>query len=334
MLGRALLTAGLVLLAACGEGEDALIVTAESVALFPDDPGRRNLGDLAYAGGLVLTGEGARFGGWSGLEVSPDGQRLLAISDDAIWLTASLVYDSNGDLVGLRGVQSAPMLGPDGDPLAGEQADAEGLAPLGEGRYAVSFEREHRIALYDIGQDWSRIGTALPEPWNAPPGLDRLRPNGGMEALARSDDGLWVGIEYPIVDGQPHTIWHVSETEANARSLRLKAGFGLTGLARLDEAALVAVQRSWSRETGNRILVTRIAEAGLSSGEALDAEAGEHIIAELTPDITVDNIEGVAMAAVEGERRLFLISDDNFNPDQRTLLLSFRWREDHSPVEE
>lgn len=328
MLRRALLlTAGLCVLAACGDSEEALSVTAEPVALFADDPGRRNLGDLTYAGGLVLTGEGARFGGWSGLEISPDGGRLLAISDDAAWLVANLIYDEAGDLVDLRGAQIAPMLDPDGNALGGNHADAEGLAPLGNGRYAVSFEREHRIAVYQIGEDWADIATALPEPWNAPPGLDRLRPNGGMEALATASDGLWVGIEYPIVDGQPHTIWHLTQGEATARSLRLEGGYGLTALTRSDEDTLIAIQRYWSRETGNRILVTRIDEQALDSGTALDAAAHEHVVAELTPEMTVDNIEGAAIAEIDGEWRLFLISDDNFSTNQRTLLLSFRWRE-------
>ena len=39
--------------------------------------------------------------------------------------------------------------------------------------------------------------------------------------------------------------------------------------------------------------------------------------------MTVDNLEGAALATVNGETRLFLLSDDNYNPAQQTLLLSF-----------
>ena len=47
------------------------------------------------------------------------------------------------------------------------------------------------------------------------------------------------------------------------------------------------------------------------------------LLAELTEDMTVDNFEGMTVTEVNGETRLFLISDDNFNEAQRTLLLSF-----------
>jgi hypothetical protein len=37
----------------------------------------------------------------------------------------------------------------------------------------------------------------------------------------------------------------------------------------------------------------------------------------------VDNFEAAATAVINGETRLFILSDDNFNASQRSLLLSF-----------
>ena len=324
-------------LAACGAPQAGSIdIETEPVPLFPDDPGRMRIGALEYAGGLVLESDHPRFGGWSALEVTPDGTRLLALSDQGAWLTAGLAYDGDDALAGLGGAMIAPMLGVDGEPLragAGE-ADAEGLAPLGGGDYAVSFERDHRVLRYALGEDWSGIETAIPEPWAAPPGVDRLRANAGLEALApasgaaREGASLWAAVEDPIVDGQPHTVWRLSEDDAQALSVRVEPGFGLTALARRPEGGLIAIQRFWSREVGNRIRILTLDDDAFSENGPVDLAGGPQLLAELTPEMTVDNIEGAAVAVIDGEARLFLISDDNFNDAQRTLLLSFRFVED------
>ena len=66
-------------LAACGEREaQELQLEITPVALFPDDPGRRNIGALSYAGGIEIASPARAFGGWSAIEVSPDGERLKA----------------------------------------------------------------------------------------------------------------------------------------------------------------------------------------------------------------------------------------------------------------
>lgn len=323
----ALVLSGLVL-TACGEpGAVDLPLRTETVELFPGEPDRREIGALSYRGGLVLEAQTGRFGGWSAVEITPDGERLLAVSDSASWMTARLVYDRDGELAGVSEARLAPMLGVDGEVLTGAHADAEGLAPLGGGRYAVSFERDHRILVYEIGADWSGIETAIPTRYNTPPGLNRLRENGGIEALAPAETGLWAAVEYPIVEGQPHTIWHVTQDDAVAHSVRLTDGFGLTGLARAGEDELIVIQRFWSRQAGNRIRISRLGESELSLSGAFSAEQGIDLIAEIGPEMTVDNIEGAAIAVIAGEPRLFLMSDDNFNPDQRTLLLSFGFSE-------
>jgi hypothetical protein len=42
--------------------------------------------------------------------------------------------------------------------------------------------------------------------------------------------------------------------------------------------------------------------------------------------MTIDNIEGVAVVRLpNGARRFYLVSDDNFEPGQRTLLMAFDW---------
>ena len=48
-------------------------------------------------------------------------------------------------------------------------------------------------------------------------------------------------------------------------------------------------------------------------------------LAQITPPLSVDNFEGLAVFPDErGGTIIYILSDDNFNPFQRTLLLQFR----------
>ncbi|MEK9725684.1 MAG: esterase-like activity of phytase family protein, partial [Rhodospirillaceae bacterium] len=68
----------------------------------------------------------------------------------------------------------------------------------------------------------------------------------------------------------------------------------------------------------------RLPAAGIAPGGDLKPT----LIAELRPPISVDNFEGVAVRAGEdGRVYVYIISDDNFNPLQRTLLMMFEMRE-------
>ena len=46
-------------------------------------------------------------------------------------------------------------------------------------------------------------------------------------------------------------------------------------------------------------------------------------IAWLAAPLTIDNMEGLAIRKEEGRTFIYLVSDDNFSPLQRTLLLKF-----------
>ena len=300
-------------------------LAVEQVSLFPDDPGRARLGNLRYTGGLVLSSDHDQFGGISAMEFNEDGTELLAITDRGQWLNLDLDFDGER-LAGASNLRFAPILDTDGRPVTGQdEVDSEGLARLGEDQYAISFERNHRIWTYTLEPSDESFGASAAQLFTPPPGSERLRNNGGMEALAANNAVLYVGIEYPIVDGQPHTLWRFDltapGTEPRALNLALGAGFGLTGLALDDAGGLYVVERFYNREIGNRIRV------GYIPSDVLDQTSPEPIAPEIQaifePEMTVDNFEAIALTHLDGQTRLFLASDDNFNTRQRTLLLSF-----------
>jgi hypothetical protein len=51
------------------------------------------------------------------------------------------------------------------------------------------------------------------------------------------------------------------------------------------------------------------------------------VLARLAPPLSVDNMEAMAVREEAGGRSVYLGSDDNFMPFQRTLLLKFGLKE-------
>jgi hypothetical protein len=300
-------------LAACAPAEaplpnepvpaDGMIrIMAEPVALDPNDPAKTAIGAFAYAGGVVLSSsDTSRLHGLSDLHVFEDG-RLLAVSDEGDLLQARLVLDGRGRLTGLTGAKITALPGPDGKPLPGKQAaDAEGLAVLANGDRLVSFEQDHRIWLYPADGGSPR---AAPTPNASFPS------NGGLEALAADaqagPDAYIAGAEE---SGQTWACRLGGECAAGPRVAK-DAGFGLVALRRLPDGRMVQLLRAFDPLRGNRI-VLRIERGGTL---------------ELSRPLTVDNFEAVAAAPITGGWRFYLLSDDNFQSIQRTILMAFDWR--------
>ncbi|WP_203291734.1 esterase-like activity of phytase family protein [Maricaulis parjimensis] len=296
----------------------ALAQTVTPVALSPD-PSVTRAGQLVYRGGVSIEMDHEGFGGLSALELSDDGSRMLAISDSAWWVKAEIVWTETNELANVRNIRIDAMLDPDGEPLEGRMADSEGLTRGYGPDYLVSFEREHRIWAYPIGEDWSGTETALPRPFSTPDAAQYLGNNQGLESLARLPDrSIIAGVEYPSTFLPNHTIWRLPLAgEWDDNRITPTPTFGLTGLA-VHDGEVYALERFWARDVGNRIRIRRFAATELSPWP-LQAET----IGALDPPMIVDNFEGIAVIEREGETLLLILSDDNFSDNQRTLLLAF-----------
>jgi hypothetical protein len=275
------------------------------------------VGQLRFVAGFELESPQARFGGLSDLHVFDDG-RLLAISDAGEWVLADIQFDpETGVPTGLSNARMALMRNEEGDPFPNkESGDAEDLAVLPDGRIAVSFEQTQTIRIYDL------FGAGPMAPAAAGPPLaetERLGANRGLEALAVLPNGeLLIGAERGRRAG-PLPLWRTSIGSAQPTSprytLNAPLGYGLTAL---DHGAnLWAVQRFYAPGLGTRIRVGTLAMPD-QSGRAEFVES-----AEIAPPLAVDNIEGIAVRVSPQGERIYLISDDNFSEDQRTLLFVF-----------
>lgn len=310
--------AALLLAAACdGSTAEPPRLIGAPVPLNGSDPAQTRVGALSYVGGLHLTAPGTSlFGGLSGLE-TPDvtdltALELTAVSDQGERFTFRVDAGSGLRLSG-DGALQMTRLTENGAPLGAKaDADAESLTRLDDGAEAVGFERRPRVLRYAGGVAGPQTAPAVSLPENeAFEGLAHL-PLSGRKVLA-------VGAE----DGR---IWFCDVAPTGACTLFVKRtparGFKLTGLDHLPGTAdLIAVYRAYDPLRGSRSII-----AWISTGAAGGRRGAITPLARLAPPLTVDNMEGIAAVPLPGRGwRLFVVSDDNFSPQQRTLLLAFDW---------
>lgn len=290
----------------------AIAVETRPVAMDPSNAAATAVGDFRYAGGVTITSTAtSRLHGLSDLVLSPGG-RIASVSDDGADLfTATLALDAAGRLVGVTDVALRPLTEETGGPLTSKsRGDAEGLSLLANGEMLVSFERDHRIWRYPPSGDRRPYPVAMPPV--------SMAANDGMEGLAAAPtlygDGYWVGVE-------PGGIWFC-RLQLSCRPVEgLPAppvGYRLSALTTGPAGELVILHHSFIPSIGSRIILTIVSKP---MGE-------KAVIGRLAmgPSTTVDNFEGVAVSSgPNGDWRLYLLSDDNFNASQRTLLLAFDW---------
>lgn len=290
--------------------------SATDIPLYEAEPERRDLNALTYLGGMAITYSDARFGGLSAIHLSEDGSRLLAVSDRAYWIRAGLSWSDEGAPVAIGGVDIAPLLSREGTELQGAAGDSEAIADLGNGQFAISFERDHRINLYDLGPEWSALdapGLAISVPASAA----RFENNGGMEGLTQLADGrLMAGVE--DTTGSDRELWVLDDGRWSPRRLAAESNYGLTALDAHGEY-IYALERFWQRETGNRIRILRFQAAAIDAGGTIRPD----LLGTLEAGKSVDNFEGLDVIERDGRTVLVIVSDDNYSENQRTLLMAF-----------
>jgi len=274
---------------------------------------------FAWRGGIELRSDDARFGGISGLLVSEDGNGLTAVTDTGHWLTANLSYE-DGDLARMTKVRMAPLLDLEGNSLAGSKklGDAEALTRLPDGRLAVAFERRHRVWAYDLDQHGFR---ATAQAVSINPSLANAENNKGLEALAVLQDGALLAItEGTMATGGVIQGWRVQADDSREIGMRRIRPFDLTDMALLPTGDLLTLERRYSTIGGVGAQIRLVPQDTAQRNMVLDGT----VLYRSSAGQTVDNMEGLAVRQdAQGRTLVYLVSDDNFNPLQRTLLLMF-----------
>jgi len=269
-------------------------------------PGAAVLGQgVRFAGGVtVLAGMDSPLHSLSDLKLTGDGG-FISVSDVGDLARGTLALDRRGRLIGLEGLRVRRLSLTNGTPISQKmEGDAEGLAITTGGDLLVSFERDHRIWNYGPL-------TALRNPQAVRRPEFPFPENDGMEGLAASGDGWRVA-------GESGGLWDCSPARCTVvtpppGTPLADSDYRITGMDRDPAGGWFVVQRSYRAPVDVRARVRRMAQDGTLGP----------VLVELKLPGTTDNFEGVA-AEKRGDRtRLYILSDDNFNAVQRTMMLAF-----------
>lgn len=294
----------------------------ESVPLDAADPRRDRVGRLRFVAGAALTSEDEDFGGLSGLRVFREGGewRLVGVLDSGERFSGALdLRDRRIAGVGPLTMESLPDL--EGGPVSGKRwGDSESITEGANGRWLVGFERKHRIWSYAPGF----AGPAAA--FDAPAALSNAPTNGGLESLASWPDGRLLALTenqktvrgtvagFLLADGR----WSSLEWAPSG------SGFLPSDATALPNGDLLVLERRWSAMAPATLKarILRVASGALKAGAVLRGE----MLAELAAPLVIDNFEGITAfddPARPGATQIVIVSDDNFNRVQRSLMLWF-----------
>lgn len=256
--------------------------------------------------------EDAQFGGFSGLELSEDGQSFTAITDKGWWTQGTLIRDAAGLIIAIDAEPMRFLRGRFYAPLARGRQDAEGLALAPDGSFYISFEQIPRVLRYE-----TLDGPAQNLP--TPREFARMQRNSALEALAIAPDGTLFTL--PERSGEltrPFPIWRFRDGVWDQPfALRRDGGFLVVGADIGPDGRFYVLEREFHGVTGfaSRVRSFALSESGLSDERTeLQSSVGQH-----------DNLESLSVwRAADGSLRLTMISDDNFYFFQKTEIVEYR----------
>lgn len=279
-----------------------LILAGLSAAATRDHPAR-------HLQSFTWSSKDKDFGGFSGIELYPDGSRFIAITDRGNYLTGRLHRDK-GRITRISTSALAPLRDTDGQQQTRKfSKDSEGLALRSDGRVFVSYEGFHRVWAYLTMER----AAWLPRPAD----FKHLQNNSSLEALAVDYRG-WL-YTLPERSGKltrPFPIYRYRNGAWDQQlSIPRSGGFLAVGADIGPDGKFYLLEREFTG-FGFRSRVRRftLGETALSQPETLlQTRVGRH-----------DNLEGLAVTRTSsGEIRLTMISDDNFRSFQRTEIVEY-----------
>ncbi len=228
---------------------------------------------------------------------------------------------------------------------------SEGEAKVGQSPFVAEFDLDGRLVRE----------MPLPNRYRPAAGAEvGVRDNLGFEALGLTPDGrfLFAGTENGLAHesaaaapgvpslsrllrwdleqgGAPEEFLYrveaVSLTPPSPTDLLIN---GLVEVIALDRERLLTLERQWVPGVGIEVKLYAVSIAGLPNASGIDppaslalATAEKTLLLDFADlGLPLDNFEGMAFGPdlPDGRRTLYLVSDDNFNPDlQKTFVLAF-----------
>lgn len=272
-------------------------------------------GPLRFVRGWRLTSPNSHFGGFSALARKEPG-RFLLIGDNgyATWLT----LPAGAGVTAATAVRIRPLPTPDGAPRRKSLVDAEAMVFDAEAdRLWIALEGINQVWRLDAALTRIESSRKLPEPrWPA---------NRGPEAMARLADGRTIILSEDADDdprGREALIFTGDPAVPGKPPVRFfydARGKGLVSdAAALPDGRILLVHRRLGFDPVFTTILAILDPADISR----DAVVHSRTIGRVARPLA-DNFEGATVAVEDGRTYLWLVSDDNFNGWQRSLLLQF-----------
>ncbi|OSZ72606.1 hypothetical protein CAP39_04605 [Sphingomonas sp. IBVSS1] len=268
------------------------------------------IGPFRLTGALALRSEDAGFGGLSGLAAAGEG-RLVAVTDAGQWLTLT-PQDVAGRLAGVGAARMAGVA----SGAEKSDLDAEAIVLTPDGRTLISMEQRHRILVLK-----GQAPPFQPEGLIFHTAAASWPPNGGGESLALLPGGqtLWISEDARLAPGVAMALLTAADGTTRQIGIPVPEHFAPTDVTVLDGQRLLLLHRKFDGVS---------VEAAITLVDLAPVLAGGDC-ATMRPLVRwgrdapwpIDNMEGLTLVRAGGRTMLFLVSDDNFNPAQRTLLL-------------
>ncbi|HEY6916054.1 MAG TPA: esterase-like activity of phytase family protein [Allosphingosinicella sp.] len=275
------------------------------VALEETAPGRRRVGALTFLGGWSIQAKG--LGGLSALRLEAGQATALSDAGRVVRFALPPVNRATAEIL--------PLIEGPGPAFSKRNRDAEALDVEG-GRLWVGYEGHNAIWRYDAA-------TLAAQASAAPDAMAGWARNGGAEAMLRLPDGRFLIFEEGAADADGTVALLLSsrdpvEPGATLTKLRYRPppGYVPVDAALLPDGRIAVLNRRFSPFGGFSARLM----AGRLSGPVLETEEE---LAAFVPPVLTDNYEALAVTQENGRTILWMASDDNFNPLQRTLILKF-----------
>jgi hypothetical protein len=284
------------------------LVRFTPVALDEESPAVRRLGRLIWLGGWAVTSNDARLGGISALQV--EAGEALAVSDAGWRIRFALPPGRNPARAEAAMIAEGP--GPPGDKA---NRDVESLVVHG-GQAWVGYEQFNAVWRYDA-RSFARRASA------DPPAMKDWSDNAGPEAMVRLADGRFLVFAEGEGGDSEAVLFAGDPATAGTPALRLRyrppEGYRITDAAPLPDGRLALLNRRVSLFHGFTAKLVLATLPGLVEGALIRGD----VAAAFEGAATRDNLEALSVTREGGRTILWIASDDNYNPFQRTLLMKF-----------
>jgi hypothetical protein len=289
-------------------------IALKPLLLNPDDPAKTRVGQLQFLKAWELGSGNFDFGGISALTSLPDG-RFIGLSDAGTLIGFGLTNDDRTDRPFI-----APLPEAFGPGKGYADRDSEGLvSDPTTGQFWVSYEGKHAIRRFtpSFARSDGIVRPAEMQYWGANSGAETIArlPDGRFLILSEASDrsdGSYAALAFsgdPVEPGTTHFVFGYFPPK----------GYKPTDAKMLPDGHLLILNRRIGFPEGFSAKLTVINPADIAKDEAITGT----VIATLQSPLLVDNMEGLAITQEAGQTIIWMVSDNNFNIWQRTLLMKF-----------